>query len=475
MNTTAVIVLVLYGIVLAFIGVWASRRVRHATDFYVAGHRLGPGLLAATILAANIGSGTTVGVTGLAYDIGAGAIWWTGSAALGTVVLALTIGPRMWRVAREFECHTVGDYLELRFSVSVRSIVAGFLWAGSVLILMSQLVAIGYVVEAFSGLQLRYGILGGSAVVFVYYASGGLWSSAVVNVVQVCLKLIAFPIALLAASRILGGFSAVQSGAAVMGPEYLSPLSVGALGIVGYITVLGTSFVISPGLLQKTFGARDETAVRQGLLLSAIGLGCFSVIPVALGMMARSYWVEPLSFGGSGWVLPQMLVEILPPFIGLLALAAVVSAELSSADAVLFMLSTSMARDFYQRFWNRNVDDAGLVRAGRIAAFVGLAASTTMALFIPSILGGLSVFYTILVVVLAVPLVAGLYSPKTDSRAALAAVLASVTVWSLTLWVTGEFPGPGNLWPSLLGITAGAVVCAFATIRSSLRNRSFGV
>ena len=174
MNTTAVIVLVLYGIVLAFIGVWASRRVRHATDFYVAGHRLGPGLLAATILAANIGSGTTVGVTGLAYDIGAGAIWWTGSAALGTVVLALTIGPRMWRVAREFECHTVGDYLELRFSVSVRSIVAGFLWAGSGLILMSQLVAIGYVVEAFSGLQLRYGILGGSAVVFVYYASGGL-------------------------------------------------------------------------------------------------------------------------------------------------------------------------------------------------------------------------------------------------------------------------------------------------------------
>ena len=471
MNTVAVIVLVLYGIVLASVGVWASRRVRQARDFYVAGHRLGPGLLAATILAANIGSGTTVGVTGLAYDIGAGAIWWTGSAALGTVVLALTVGPRMWRVAHDQDCCTVGDYLEFRFSVSLRSIVAGFIWLGSVLILMSQLVAIGYVVQAFSGVHLRYGILGGSAVVLVYYASGGLWSSAVVNVVQVALKLIAFPIALLATARVLGGVSALQAGAITMGPEYLSPFSVGALGIAGYVTVLGTSFVISPGLLQKTFGARDEASVRRGLLLSAFGLACFSTIPVALGMMARGYWAAPLPLSGTGWVLPQMLVEVLPPFVGLLMLAAVVSAELSSADAVLFMLSTSMARDFYQRFWNRDVDDAGLLRAGRIAAFVGLAVSVAIALFIPSILGGLSAFYTILVVVLAVPLIAGLYFPKTDNRAALTAVIASLAAWLLTLCVTGEFPGPTNLWPSLIGITAGAIACLLVTLRPSLGNK----
>ena len=103
LNTAAIIVLILYGLALVGVGLAASRRVRRAEDFYVAGRRLGPGLLAATVLAANIGSGTTVGVAGLAYDIGAGAAWWTGSAVLGTFVLALTVGPRMWRVARDLE------------------------------------------------------------------------------------------------------------------------------------------------------------------------------------------------------------------------------------------------------------------------------------------------------------------------------------------------------------------------------------
>jgi len=94
-HITAIIVLLTYGLALAAIGLWASRGVRKAEDFYVAGRRLTPGLLAATVLAANIGSGTTVGVTGFAYEIGAAAAWWTGSAVLGTLVLALTLGPRM--------------------------------------------------------------------------------------------------------------------------------------------------------------------------------------------------------------------------------------------------------------------------------------------------------------------------------------------------------------------------------------------
>ena len=37
----------------------------------------------------------------------------------------------------------------------------------------------------------------------------------------------------------------------------------------------------------------------------------------------------------------------LPPAVGALALAAVFSAEISTADAVLFMLATSGSRDLY--------------------------------------------------------------------------------------------------------------------------------
>jgi len=331
---------------------------------------------------------------------------------------------------------------------------------------MAQVVAIGNVVAAFSSVSLEFGIVLGGSVVVVYYAAGGLWSSAIVNAVQLVVKLVAFPLALLAASRVLGGFDALRATAATVGDGYLSPMSVGWLGIVGYLGVLGTSFVISPGIVQKTFGARDAATVRKGLLISAAGLLAFAFIPLALGMLARVQWPLPIIpfEDGTGWVLPQLLVQVLPPAIGILALAAVVSAELSSADAVLFMLSTSMSRDFYQRFWNPGVDDRGLLRAGRISAVIGLVASVALALVYPSILGGLSTFYGLLVVALAIPMVAGLYWRRAGNTAVLASVITSLALALGALWWTQAPPGPANLWPSVLGIAAGAVVCIAVTL-----------
>jgi hypothetical protein len=59
-----------YALAQLALGAWIARRVRSAGDFFVAGRRLGPGLLFSTMLAANIGAGSTVGATGLGYADG---------------------------------------------------------------------------------------------------------------------------------------------------------------------------------------------------------------------------------------------------------------------------------------------------------------------------------------------------------------------------------------------------------------------
>jgi len=81
--------LVVYSAAQIALGLWIGRRVRTATDFFVAGRRLGPGLIFSTMLAANIGGGSTVGATGLGYRDGLAAVWWVGSAAVGSVALAM--------------------------------------------------------------------------------------------------------------------------------------------------------------------------------------------------------------------------------------------------------------------------------------------------------------------------------------------------------------------------------------------------
>ena len=91
--------LLVYCVLQVAVGLWIGRRVKTSGDFFVAGRALGPGLLFSTMVAANIGAGSTVGAAGLGYRDGIAAWWWVGSAAIGSVILAFTVGPLMRRVA----------------------------------------------------------------------------------------------------------------------------------------------------------------------------------------------------------------------------------------------------------------------------------------------------------------------------------------------------------------------------------------
>ena len=100
-------ILLVYASGLVVAGLWYSRRVRSTRDFFVAGRKLGAGLLFSTMLAANIGAGSTVGATGLGYTSGLSAWWWVGSAGFGSIVLALWIGPRIRAVAARHDLRSV--------------------------------------------------------------------------------------------------------------------------------------------------------------------------------------------------------------------------------------------------------------------------------------------------------------------------------------------------------------------------------
>src|SRR5689334_20630678 len=171
------------------LGAWIGRRVRGSADFFVANRQLGPGLIFATMLAANIGAGSTVGAASRGYIEGIAAWWWVGSAAIGSLVLALWIGPAIRRVAAEHELRTVGDYLEHRYDRTVRAVIAALLWVGSLFILASQLIGLGWILNVVTGVPTPVGSAIGGLVITVYFAAGGLLTSAWVNVVQLTVKM----------------------------------------------------------------------------------------------------------------------------------------------------------------------------------------------------------------------------------------------------------------------------------------------
>ena len=86
--------LLAYSAFLVGVGFWLGRQVRASSDFFVAGRQLGPGLMFATVLAANIGAGSAVGASGIGYRQGLSAWWWNGSAGIGSLALAFNVRPR---------------------------------------------------------------------------------------------------------------------------------------------------------------------------------------------------------------------------------------------------------------------------------------------------------------------------------------------------------------------------------------------
>lgn len=457
---TYLLILIAYALAMILFGAYVSRRVHQSSDFFVASRNLSAGLLFSTLLAANIGAGSTVGAAGLGYRDGLSAWWWVGSAGIGSMILAFTVGPRIWRVARDQNLFTVGDYLEFRYDRRVRGVVALLLWIGSLAILAGQLIAVAWILNVTAGISKPVGCLIGAGVATLYFTAGGLLGTAKVNALQLCVKLVGFGLALAFLLRQSGGFAALQIwfnqgyGGDVGG--YLSLTGIGAPGVLHYLALLVPSFVISPGLLQKVFGARDERAVRQGVAWNALALLAFAAVPALMGIIARMQFP---ALDNRELAMPTLLVQALPLWLGGLLLGAIFAAEVSTADAVLFMLSTSLTKDLYKTFINPAADDRQMLRAVRLTAVLCGALGAVLGMLLPSVIDALKIFYTLMSAALLLPLLAGLYTRHVRANAALAAIAVSVALtFVLERWTGGAgWHGvPAVLW----GTGAGAIVMA---------------
>lgn len=439
-----------YAVGITALGLWTARYIRNSGDFFVAGRSLGSGLVFSSMLAANIGAGATVGAAGLAYNEGVSAWWWSGSAGIGSLVLAFWVGPRLWRLAHAHGFYTAGDFLEFRYGASVRLVIAGVIALISLVILAAQLIAGAAIVSVITGAPRWVGALVGGAVMTIYFTAGGLLGTAWVNTLQLVVMLVGFVAALPFVLGEAGGIAALTSAAA---PAWFGDFFYSSGPGSGWtiLALTGPAFVISPGLIQKAYGAASERALTLGVALNAVVLMAFAFIPVALGMSAR---VALPGLADANAVLPTLFLQLLPAWLGALALAAVFSTAVDTCDGILFMLSTSVSKDIYQRHVNRAATDGELLRVARIVAVAGGITGVVLSIYLSTVIAALRVFYSVLGVSLFVPVLGGLISRRAGRSEALAAIAVGIA----TLAFVGLGPRPYPwLDPTLAGLTASAI------------------
>src|SRR5262245_57541980 len=182
---------------------------------------------------------------------------------------------------------TTGDFLELRYGALVRALATWLIWLGTLSIFAGQLIAGASVLSVVAGVPRWLGTMISAVVVTTTFMAGGLFGTVWVNVVQLTVLLAGFLIAIPTVLAAAGGLQGIAH-APTAPPTFTNILYSGGALSGWTLLVFAPAFVISPGLIQKAYGAANERVVRIGIGMQAAALALFAFVPALLGMAARA-------------------------------------------------------------------------------------------------------------------------------------------------------------------------------------------
>jgi SSS family solute:Na+ symporter len=408
------VLLAAFALLMAAIGVLGLRRVRTVDDFLVAGRRSRTlhvgGSLAATIL----GASATLGLAGLAYRRGLSGSWWLLVGALGLTALLFLV-----RAARVQPVYSLPGLLGRWYGPAMRRVAAAFIAVAWLAVVGAQVSASGRILAAFLGGHYPAWTLAAGGLFILYTVLGGQISVIGTDLPQLLFVVIGLAGSALFGLRAAGGITGLR--AALPAGFFAFPLSPGFsaadLGLLAL--VVGSTYVTGPDMLSRLFCSRDEASARRGVALSIAVIVPLAFLIALIGMVARALYPGAAPEAA----FPLLMKGTLPPLLAGLAMLALLSAFLSSADTTLITLATVVAVDLAGLDMKRLGARRSLWVLRGITAAAGTGA-VLVGLYSGGIIPSLLLAYTVFSGGLAVPILAGLVGKPMRTPAAIGSAFA---------------------------------------------------
>jgi SSS family solute:Na+ symporter len=365
--------------------------IRNPDDFYVAGRRLTPFILAATLTATNISLYSFVGVSGTAYKHGISIIWqtWTGNMAL--VLAGLFILPIM----RRLEIRTIPELLELRYNGVVRLLVS-ILWVFRLAFWLGVVLYAGVsAAQQITGItSFTFWVFLFSIIIILYTMLGGMWSVVFTDALQFLLMMLGVLIILPLSMYAVGWW-----------PGLIEKIQPGHLDLINLSGKYNWKFVIAiwflgiqwacldQGLLQRTFSARSTKVVVKGMVWSGIITTPFAFLWVTPGLVASVLYpgLEKPEFA-----VPMIIVQLVPTVILGIILCGLLASQMSTIDSNLGSTATLFTNDIYTRFMKRKATTRETLRIIRIATIVTGVIMIAVSYLVPYLGGTVDAYLTII-------------------------------------------------------------------------------
>jgi SSS family solute:Na+ symporter len=336
---------------MALAGLTISKLIKQSDDFFVAGRNLTPFILGATITATNLSMFHFIGMGGIGYQKGISIIWqnWTGCMAL--VLSGIFVIP----VLRRLRVRSVPEFLEMRYSRSLRVMIGAF-WGLRLCIFLGIFLYIaataGVVITGWDNYFAWLMIF--SLIAIMYSAIGGAWAVAIMDSVQFAFilagALITFPIAI----HLAGGLGSLSQWFTAHGDSVHLQLVPSGAGEFNWLFILAILLIstkwatVDQVILQRAFGAKNPRAGAQGMVLSGLITTPLAFLWILPGVaLAR---IHP-GISNPDHAIPWLLSHELPLYgRGVLGfvLCGLVAAQVSTITADINSVATLFTSDVYR-------------------------------------------------------------------------------------------------------------------------------
>lgn len=364
----AVIVYVLVATGVAFLARGRGKNLGGMAHYFIWNRSMGGVLAALSYAATTYSAFMLVGLAGLTYAGGVGALGFEMVYFSGLVLVAF-FGPRFLLAGKKYGYVTPSEMLGDRYGS--RTVAVAVALASCVFLIpysAVQLAGIGYLMQGATGGAITFtvGTVVATVLAIVFTLAAGIRSVAWTDALQMMIMITTAAVAVVLVVNGLGGFDELFGR---ISEEHPGWLSVPGNGYFSFSVFLGLTLpwfffsLSNPQVSQRLFMLGTMRNLRR-MLLGFLVLGfVYTLVSVLWGFAAL---VRFPGLESADLASPRLLAsDLVPPAVAVIIIVGIFAAAITTIDSILLTLSSMVARDVYGA--RTGVDESRQLLAGKIA------------------------------------------------------------------------------------------------------------
>ncbi len=451
---------------------FAARSKSQATaeDYFIQSRGMGAVAVFFSVAATWWSAFAFLGSNGYFYT--QGPLYWTAIAwNILFGVMYYVIGKKIWYMGKINNYVTATDFFKHQYgSVPLGNLVGLILVVCTIPYLQIQLSGGAYLIQVASGglIPFAIGALVFYIVIIIYVWAGGIRAIAWCDIFYGVLLFFGMMFAGLYVASLVGGPTAMFQRLEEMFPGHTVLAEGKWMAWIAMFIITPVGSFMGPQLWARFYSVKSPKTFNMMPFLLAIAAIAYTG-SMLTGNTGKVLYpdVSKLVNGNADYILPTVLFEQAPFFIGSVLMACGAAAAMSTANAQVLSLSTIYTMDFHRRYVNKNLSENQLIWVGRWAILVVSAAAYIMCLYVPGLLVTIGLIALGGTAQVMVPTVGALFWKRSTTAGAFSGMLVGIILIVLftftPLTAPGSFAAGGATLFALIANILVFIVVSFAS------------